>query len=272
MDLSNMMTETRNPDTMHLDEMSPLQIVTAMNREDRKVPLAIEAVLSQIAAAVEAVETAFRNGGRLFYLGAGTSGRLGVLDASECPPTFGVDHGMVVGLIAGGDRALRFPIEGSEDSRELRRQDLADHNLQSVDVITGIAASGRPPYVLGALEYARSPGCRTAAVALQPGQRRRPGCRHCHRGCSWPGSADRLHPPESRHSPKDDSEYDYHRGRGAYWQGLPEPDGRRSPEQRKITDPCRKHRNEGHRRLVAGGPCCHRRGRGVKSNLPSPCC
>lgn len=165
MDLSNMMTETRNPDTMHLDEMSPLQIVTAMNREDRKVPLAIEAVLPLIAAAVEAVETAFRNGGRLFYLGAGTSGRLGVLDASECPPTFGVDHGMVVGLIAGGDRALRFPIEGAEDSRELGRQDLADHNLQSVDVVIGIAASGRTPYVLGALEYARSPGCRTAAVA-----------------------------------------------------------------------------------------------------------
>ncbi len=164
MDLSNMMTETRNPDTMHLDEMSPLQIVTAMNREDRKVSLAIEAVLPQIAA-VEAVETAFRNGGRLFYLGAGTSGRLGVLDASECPPTFGVDHGMVVGLIAGGDRVLRFPIEGAEDSRELGRQDLADHNLQSVDVITGIAASGRTPYVLGALDYARSLGCRTAAVA-----------------------------------------------------------------------------------------------------------
>ena len=164
MDLSNMMTETRNPDTMHLDEMSPLQIVTAMNREDRKVPLAIEAVLPQIAA-VEAVETAFRNGGRLFYLGAGTSGRLGVLDASECPPTFGVDHGMVVGLIAGGDRALRFPIEGAEDSRELGRQDLADHNLQSVDVVTGIAASGRTPYVLGALEYTRSLGCHTAAVA-----------------------------------------------------------------------------------------------------------
>lgn len=165
MDLSNMMTETRNTDTMHLDEMSPLQIVTAMNREDRKVPLAIEAVLSQIAAAVEAVETAFRNGGRLFYLGAGTSGRLGVLDASECPPTFGVDHGMVVGLIAGGDRALRFPIEGSEDSRELRRQDLADHNLQSVDVITGIAASGRPPMCWGLWN---TPAARAAAPPPSP--------------------------------------------------------------------------------------------------------
>ena len=164
MDLSNMMTETRNPDTMHLDEMSPLQIVTAMNREDRKVPLAIKAVLPQIAA-VEAVETAFRNGGRLFYLGAGTSGRLGVLDASECPPTFGVDHGMVVGLIAGGDRALRFPIEGAEDSRELGHQDLADHNLQSVDVITGIAASGRPPMCWGLWN---TPAAWAAAPPLSP--------------------------------------------------------------------------------------------------------
>ena len=97
MDLNKMMTETRNPDTMHLDEMSALEIVTAMNREDRKVPEGIEPVLPQIAAVVETVEAAFRNGGRLFYLGAGTSGRLGVLDASECPPTFGVEPGMVVG-------------------------------------------------------------------------------------------------------------------------------------------------------------------------------
>lgn len=165
MDLSKMMTETRNPNTMDLDQMSALQIVTAMNREDRRVPEGIEPVLPQIAAVVDAVEAAFRKGGRLFYLGAGTSGRLGVLDASECPPTFGVDPGMVVGLIAGGDRALRFPIEGAEDSRELGRQDLMDHNLTADDVVVGIAASGRTPYVLGALEYARSLGCTTAAIA-----------------------------------------------------------------------------------------------------------
>lgn len=169
MDLNKMMTETRNPDTMHLDEMSALEIVTAMNREDRKVPEGIEPVLPQIAAVVETVEAAFRNGGRLFYLGAGTSGRLGVLDASECPPTFGVEPGMVVGLIAGGDRALRFPIEGAEDSRELGRKDLEEHDLCARDVVVGIAASGRTPYVLGALEYARSIGCKTAAIACNKG-------------------------------------------------------------------------------------------------------
>lgn len=169
MDLSNMMTEARNPDTMELDCMSPLQIVTAMNREDHKVPAAIEAVLPRIAAAVEAAEATFRKGGRLFYLGAGTSGRLGVLDASECPPTFGVDPGMVVGLIAGGDRALRCPVEGAEDNPALGRQDLMDHRLCADDMVIGIAASGRTPYVLGALDYARGLGCRTAAIACNAG-------------------------------------------------------------------------------------------------------
>lgn len=165
MDLNKMMTETRNPDTMTLDQMSALELVTVMNREDHKVPEAIASALPQIASTVEVVEQAFRKGGRLFYLGAGTSGRLGVLDASECPPTFGVDSSMVVGLIAGGDRALRFPIEGAEDDRSLGKQDLVDHNLVPSDVVIGIAASGRTPYVLGALDYAHSIGCKTAAIA-----------------------------------------------------------------------------------------------------------
>lgn len=165
MDLNKMMTETRNPDTMTLDQMSAMELVTVMNREDHKVPEAIALALPQIASTVEVVEQAFRKGGRLFYLGAGTSGRLGVLDASECPPTFGVDSGMVVGLIAGGDRALRFPIEGAEDDRSLGKQDLIDHNLVPSDVVIGIAASGRTPYVLGALDYAHSIGCKTAAIA-----------------------------------------------------------------------------------------------------------
>lgn len=165
MDLNKMMTETRNPDTMTLDQMSALELVTVMNREDHKVPEAIALALPQIASTVEVVEQAFRKGGRLFYLGAGTSGRLGVLDASECPPTFGVDPGMVVGLIAGGERALRFPIEGAEDDRSLGKQDLMDHNLVPLDVVIGIAASGRTPYVLGALDYAHSIGCKTAAIA-----------------------------------------------------------------------------------------------------------
>lgn len=165
MDLQTMTTERRNPDTLTLDRMSALEIVTAMNREDCKVPQAIRTILPRIAQAVEAAEQTFRNGGRLFYLGAGTSGRLGVLDASECPPTFGVPQGMVVGLIAGGDRALRFPVEGAEDDEALGQRDLQAHDLKSEDMVVGIAASGRTPYVLGALAYARSLGCMTAAIA-----------------------------------------------------------------------------------------------------------
>ena len=165
MDLSHMTTEKRNAATMDLDQMSALEIATVMNQEDRKVPLTIERALPQIVQTIEIVENAFRQGGRLFYIGAGTSGRLGVLDASECPPTFGVDAGMVVGLIAGGDQALRFPIEGAEDDRELCVSDLKERQLCSKDVLVGIAASGRTPYVLGGLDYAKSLGCRTAAIA-----------------------------------------------------------------------------------------------------------
>lgn len=169
MDLKKMTTETRNQKTMALDEMTPLEIVSVMNQEDRKVPLAIEKVLPQIAELVFLVEKAFQNGGRLFYIGAGTSGRLGVLDASECPPTYGVPDTMVVGLIAGGDVALRYPVEGAEDSRELGRKDLEERNLTKDDIVVGIAASGRTPYVLGGLEYANSLGCHTAAISCNKG-------------------------------------------------------------------------------------------------------
>lgn len=163
--IRSMTTEARNKNTMNLDQMTPLEIVTVMNQEDRNVPAAIEEVLPQIAKTISVVENAFLNGGRLFYMGAGTSGRLGVLDASECPPTFDVDAGMVVGLIAGGDRALRFPIEGAEDDSELGKKDLIEHKLTAKDVVVGIAASGRTPYVQGALEYAKSIGCHTAAIS-----------------------------------------------------------------------------------------------------------
>ena len=169
MDLTKMTTESRNQNTMNLDQMSPLEIVTAMNLDDRKVPLAVEKVLPQIAELVSAVEEAFRKGARLLYMGAGTSGRLGVLDASECPPTYGVPDTMVVGMIAGGDVALRYPVEGAEDSKELGKTDLQSRNLTKDDVVVGIAASGRTPYVLGGLEYARSLGCKTAAVSCNKG-------------------------------------------------------------------------------------------------------
>ena len=165
MDLTKMITETRNQNTMNLDQMTPLEIVTAMNHEDRNVPLAIEKVLPQVAELVSVVENAFNKGARLFYMGAGTSGRLGVLDASECPPTYGVPDTMVVGIIAGGDIALRYPVEGAEDSKELGKKDLEQRGLTKDDVVVGIAASGRTPYVLGGLEYAKSLGCTTAAVS-----------------------------------------------------------------------------------------------------------
>lgn len=169
MDLKKFATESRNQRTMNLDEMTPLEIVTVMNEEDKQVPLAIEKVLPQIAEAVSIIEHAFLEGGRLFYMGAGTSGRLGVLDASECPPTYGVDPGMVVGLIAGGEKAFIKAVEGAEDSRELGRQDLMEHGLHAKDVVVGIAASGRTPYVLGGLEYANAMNCRTIAISCNAG-------------------------------------------------------------------------------------------------------
>ena len=166
--LSTLITEQRNPNSMHVDSLSALEIVQLMNEEDKQVPLAIEKCLPLIAQAVERIVAAFQQGGRLVYIGAGTSGRLGVLDASECPPTFGVSPEMVKGIIAGGERALRHPIEGAEDSKEQAVIDLQTIQFSSKDVLVGIAASGRTPYVIGALEYAKSLGSVTASIASNP--------------------------------------------------------------------------------------------------------
>ena len=166
--LSTLITEKRNPNSMHVDSWSALEIVQLMNQEDKQVPLAIEKYLPQIAQAVECIVAAFQQGGRLVYIGAGTSGRLGVLDASECPPTFGVSPEMVKGIIAGGERALRHPIEGAEDSKAQAVVDLQTIQFSSKDVLVGIAASGRTPYVIGALEYAKSLGSVTVSIASNP--------------------------------------------------------------------------------------------------------
>ena len=166
--LSTLITEQRNPNSMHVDSLSALEIVQLMNEEDKQVPLAIEKCLPQIAQAVECIVAAFQQGGRLVYIGAGTSGRLGVLDASECPPTFGVSPEMVKGIIAGGERALRHPIEGAEDSKTQAVVDLQTIQFSSKDVLVGIAASGRTPYVIGALEYAKSLGSVTVSIASNP--------------------------------------------------------------------------------------------------------
>ena len=166
--LSTLITEQRNPNSMNVDRLSALEIVQLMNEEDKQVPLAIEKCLPQIAQAVERIVTAFQQGGRLVYIGAGTSGRLGVLDASECPPTFGVSPEMVKGIIAGGERALRYPIEGAEDSKAQALVDLQTIQFSSKDVLVGIAASGRTPYVIGALEYAKRLGSVTVSIASNP--------------------------------------------------------------------------------------------------------
>lgn len=166
--LSTLITEQRNPNSMHVDSLSALEIVQLMNEEDKQVSLAIEKCLPQIAQAVECIVAAFQQGGRLVYIGAGTSGRLGVLDASECPPTFGVSPEMVKGIIAGGERALRHPIEGAEDSKTHAVVDLQTIQFSSKDVLVGIAASGRTPYVIGALEYAKSLGSVTVSIASNP--------------------------------------------------------------------------------------------------------
>ena len=166
--LSTLITEQRNPNSMNVDCLSALEIVQLMNEEDKQVPLAIEKCLPQIAQAVERIVAAFQQGGRLVYIGAGTSGRLGVLDASECPPTFGVSPEMVKGIIAGGERALRHPIEGAEDSKTHAVVDLQTIQFSSKDVLVGIAASGRTPYVIGALEYAKSLGSVTVSIASNP--------------------------------------------------------------------------------------------------------
>lgn len=166
--LAQLITEQRNPNTMNIDALSALEIVQKMNEEDQKVALAVRENLAQIATAVEKIVQAFQQGGRLVYIGAGTSGRLGVLDASECPPTFGVSPDMVVGIIAGGERALRHPIEGAEDNKAAGVADLQAVNFSAKDVLVGIAASGRTPYVIGALEYANSLGATTVSIASNP--------------------------------------------------------------------------------------------------------
>ncbi len=169
LELSRLTTETRNEASKELDIMSPLEIAALMNREDEAVIAGVREVIPEVAKAIVWVKEAFEAGGRLIYMGAGTSGRLGVLDSVECPPTFGVSPDMVVGLIAGGEGAFVKAVEGAEDSELLGVEELKEIGLSSVDIVVGIAASGRTPYVIGGLEYARSLGCRTIAVACNKG-------------------------------------------------------------------------------------------------------
>lgn len=162
--LENLNTEKRNPKTMHLDKMSSLEIVQAMNEEDMQVPQIISKILPQISEVVDIVADAVRSGYRIFYLGAGTSGRLAVADAAECPPTFSVSPTLFNGLMAGGSGAFLKAVEGAEDNPDLAIEDLKQNHLTPFDIVIGVAASGRTPYVIGGVKYAKELGCITVSI------------------------------------------------------------------------------------------------------------
>ena len=168
LNLKKMVTESRNENTMNIDTLTTMEMVKVINNEDKKVALAVEKELENIAKAIDKISYAFLNGGRLIYIGAGTSGRLGILDASECPPTFGTPATLVVGLIAGGETAILKAVENAEDNKELCIRDLKEINFNSRDILVGIAASGRTPYVMGGIEYAKELGATTISVSCNP--------------------------------------------------------------------------------------------------------
>lgn len=163
--LHKLTTEQRNPRSMNLDQMTPLEMITLMNQEDHLVIQAVEKELHKIAQVIEWSTHSLQHQGRIIYLGAGTSGRLGLLDAAECPPTFGVDHNTVVGLLAGGEQAFVKAIEGAEDSSTLAQEEMQAIHVNEKDIVIGIAASGRTPYVIHGLRYAKSLGCKTVSIA-----------------------------------------------------------------------------------------------------------
>lgn len=164
MEIAKLNTEQQNPKTMNIDLMSTEEIITVINQEDTLVPNVLARQVPNISEVVDKIVAAFKNGGRLIYIGAGTSGRLGIIDASECPPTFGTDSGLVIGIIAGGKEAMTEALEGVEDDKDQGNADLVNINLTPDDIVVGIAASGRTPYTIGALEYAKEIGSTTVSV------------------------------------------------------------------------------------------------------------
>lgn len=168
--LKNIATEEQNKDTLDIDLLDSLDVVKKINNEDKKVAIAVEKVLPEVAQAVDKIIAAFTVGGRLIYIGAGTSGRLGILDAVECPPTFSVSDKQVLGIIAGGDNAIYKAVEGAEDDPKRAIEDLQKVNISKNDVLVGIAASGRTPYVISAMKYAKIIGASVVGVSCSPDQ------------------------------------------------------------------------------------------------------
>lgn len=166
--LESLASEGRNPDTMQLDQLSTADLLAVINKEDQKVAFCVAQALPEITQAVDMAVQSIQQGGRVVYMGAGTSGRLGVLDAVECRPTFSVSDNLVIGLIAGGERAIIHAVEGAEDNKNAGQTDLEAINANAKDIVIGIAASGRTPYVIGGLEYANALGCNTVSVVCNP--------------------------------------------------------------------------------------------------------
>lgn len=163
-DIKKISTESRLENSYNIDQMETIDILKTINNEDKTVPVSVESAIQQIVPLVDKIVSAIENGGRLIYMGAGTSGRIGLLDAVECPPTYGVSDETIMCLLAGGKNAFSKAVEGAEDSKELAIQDLKEANLTKNDVVVGIAASGRTPYVIGGIEYAKSVGCVTGCI------------------------------------------------------------------------------------------------------------
>ena len=243
-ELKRIPTEQRNEATAHIDRMSTLEMVRLINQEDHKVADAVGREAQHIARAVDIITGHMKQGGRLIYVGAGTSGRLGILDAVECPPTYSTEPELVQGLIAGGTPAIFRAVEGAEDDPDLGRKDLEEIHYTKQDVLVGIAASGRTPYVIGAMEYAKSLGGVTIGVTCCPGSEI-DTLAGGHRTDARPRGRDRLHPHESGTAQKMVLKYASTCTMIRLGKGVRQSDGRRQALQREADPPLRVHRLRG---------------------------
>ena len=239
--LETPLTEEANPASASIDALATEDVLRIINAEDRKVAEAVEREIPAIARAVDAIVEAFERGGRLFYIGAGTSGRLGVLDASECPPTFGVPPDMVQGIMAGGDAALSHAAETTEDDAAAGARDLLGRGFQSRDVLAALAASGRTPYVLGAIAEAARLGAVTIGVSCTPGSELARAVRIPITPAGWSRGGGRKHAPESRHCPEDGTQHALYRGVHPVGICLRQPDGECATGERQAGRPGAGH-------------------------------
>ena len=250
---SKLQTEQRNPATEHIDEVSTLEMLAIINREDSLVPAAVAAQLAPIAEAVDLVASQLGNGGRLFYLGAGTSGRLGVLDAAECPPTFGASSQLVQGLIAGGPAALRQAVEGAEDDRETAPSELARQGLGPDDVVMGIAASGVTPFVISGMEYAAHQGCPTIFFTCSPTAAKSVAASIKIVPEVGPEVITGSTRMKAGNSDQAGAQHDQHRRNGEIGQDIRQPHGRSPTHQCQAARPRRAHLCDADRGLAASG-------------------